>query len=141
MFLKQDLELLRCPHCGALFADAPGALVYCGKTGNCVMPCEPVFGVGMTPAAAAQRGAAALNQDRQKLVVALSALQGEAARAVVQALFGLTQRAAPGHAPSGLSPKDSYVAGYFDGVRASIRAADLRAAELDADTPPPVAQD
>ena len=140
MFLKQDLELLRCPHCGALFADSPGSLVYCGKTGNCVMPCEPVFGVGMTPAAVAQRGAAALNQDRQKLVIALSALQGQAARAVVQAIFDLTQRAA-GHAPPGLSPEDSYVAGYFDGVRASIRAADLRAAELDADTPPPEAND
>ena len=140
MFLKLDLELLRCPHCGALFADSPGSLVYCGKTGNCAMPCEPVYGVAMTPAAGQKPSAVGLNQDRQKLVVALSALQGQAARAVVQAIFGLTQRAA-GPAPPGLTPQDSYGAGYFDGVRASIRAGDLRAAEIDADTPPPEAHD
>jgi hypothetical protein len=74
-----------------------------------------------------------LTQDRKKLVLALSALQGEAARAIVQAIFNLTQQRCPGHAPLGLSPEDCYHAGYFDGVRASVHAAELRAAELDAD--------
>jgi hypothetical protein len=61
---------------------------------------------------------------RVKLIVELiEAIVGKIGTGTTQAIFDLTQRAAP-TGPVGLGERHSYAAGYFDGLRAAVTVAD-----------------
>ena len=65
-----------------------------------------------------------MNKETKQAARILEAVVIRGLEEAAQSIFHLTQMAAP-EPPKGLDARDSYIAGYFDGVRASMRVAQI----------------